>query len=389
MWLNDPPVFASKWRNRRQQEDSLLNFTFEGETYDNEMDLTSALLLQDEAAKRFLYRGIFTDFFKARNPALADKIIDITENRETAGNEDLGLAMFLHHLNSVKNPICPIYWRSESFSNIGDIAKAIFNGKSNRDNTIAMLKDGFLSWKLKNTPGINDEEIKTIELVESVTTKYPELGYYSLMYCCDPGVVVKPDSPDALFRQITANVNKWYTTAQKLLEDDNGLAYFVSLGFKKPVLSLKNKIGNVFISDNLDPMPNLILLYLLFEASCDDKEYVREHFINYGPFSYLNWLKNNLSLYVLHSQSARDVEMSIKGVDINSGMSINELTKAFSSLRQYLLNGFLPKFQNNYLLPYIGLDVQNEITTMNTHAYFIGDFYGITVPVGYLKTLGR
>jgi len=388
LWLSDTIAFFEKWRNRHRQEDSLLNFTFEGNTYDDEVELTEALLAQDEAAKRFLYRSIFTEFFKSRNPALADKIICITENRETATNQDLGLAMFLHHLNTVKNPVCPIYWCSESYNAIPEISGNIYKNTADKGKIIAMLQDKFLSWKLRNTQGMDEKLIQTADYVESVAGEYPELGYYTLMFCFDSGEIKKPDSPDALFKLLISDISTWYSRAKALLEDDRALAYFIGLGFKDNVLSLKKSLGKDFISDDSKSISNLTRLYQLFEGVCDDKEYVREHYINYGPPSYLYWFKNNITLYTFHTQAAKETERNIKNININKNMSINDMYSSFGSLRAFIYNDFMTKFQNNYLLPYIGLSVNNEITTANTHAYFVGDYFGIPVPVGYLKAIG-
>jgi hypothetical protein len=49
-------------------------------------------------------------------------------------------------------------------------------------------------------------------------------------------------------------------------------------------------------------------------------------------------------------------------------------------------------FQNNYLLPYIGIRAKEEttgITAKYTHAFFAEDFYGISVPVGYMKYINK
>ena len=70
-------------------------------------------------------------------------------------------------------------------------------------------------------------------------------------------------------------------------------------------------------------------------------------------------------------------------------MSISDIFASFSSLKQYLKD-FMPLFQNNYLLAYIGLRTDKDtsgIATKNSDAFFAGDFFGISVPVGYLKSI--
>jgi len=96
-------------------------------------------------------------------------------------------------------------------------------------------------------------------------------------------------------------------------------------------------------------------------------------------------------MYSFNSSKAKEIEKQIKNIKISKKMSINEIWETLKSLRVILLNDFMKLFQNNYLLTYIGLHTNEDtagITTKNTYAFFAGKFFGINVPVGYLKTIG-
>jgi hypothetical protein len=68
-------------------------------------------------------------------------------------------------------------------------------------------------------------------------------------------------------------------------------------------------------------------------------------------------------------------------------MSVKDICASFSSLKQALAD-FSAEFQGNYLLDYLGMpDGRGGITTVNTHCFFAGDFFGIRVPVGYHKSV--
>jgi hypothetical protein len=97
-----------------------------------------------------------------------------------------------------------------------------------------------------------------------------------------------------------------------------------------------------------------------------------------------------LSLYSFNSAQAKEIERQIKNIKIDKKMSLDKIRESFMSLRAILLNDFMRLFQNNYLLTYMGIRTgkdTNGITTQNTHAFFVGDFFGTHVPVGYIKAI--
>jgi len=252
-----------------------------------------------------------------------------------------------------------------------------------------MLVDKFLSWKLKNTKEeINAETINALIEIEDISVQYSQLGYYAFMYRFTPTADIKSTTPDEIFKGLAENKSKWHKNAEKAVTDDIMLANLVNAGCKNSVLTFKKEYKGKFISD--DGISDLMLLYQLFESTCKDKIYVREHYLRYGPQSYLYWFQQNIDLYSFNSGNAIAIKTRIKNLNIDTEMKIKELFTACVSLRQYLKD-FMPLFQNNYLLVYIGLGSGAEsagISTRDTHAFFAGNFYGISVPIGYLKSIG-
>jgi hypothetical protein len=392
LWINNSQSFVSKWEGKLKHEDEDLpfGFNFEGKFCNNEAELTDAILNKWEDAKRYLYRKHFVGFFQQRNPALADKTVDIVESRETALNENLGLSKFLHYLNTTnKMPKCPIYWNGTTYLKISDISTAISTGKVDENSITSMLKDKFLSWKLINTKeSTSQDTIDVIKEIEDITTEYPQLGYYTFMYKFVHGTDKKSRTTDEIFREITEKGDDWYKVAKELVNDDMFLASLVHSGCRENVLAFKKRCTGKFISD--DNTSDLMLFYQLFEGICENKTSVREHFLKYGPQAYLYWFQQNLNLYSFNSVNTKVHEKQIKGVKIDKEMGIDDISRGLTSLREFLKD-LWPLFQNNYLLTSLGLRTEKDtsgITTNNTHAFFAGDFFGINVPVGYLKTIG-
>jgi serine/threonine protein kinase len=390
--VNDSQSFINKWEGKLKHEDEDLPFAFnfEGNICKNEAELTDAILNKWEDAKRYLYRKHFVGFFLQSNATLADKTVDIVESKETALNENLGLARFFFFFYTTDKTLkCPIYWCGKTYEKLSDISTAITAKEADENSITAMLRDKFLSWKLINTKESTDQDtIAVIKEIEDITATYPQLGYYTFMYKFAPGADKKNLTSDEIFREITGKGDNWFKAAKELINDDMFFANLIHLGYKKNVLAFKKEYTGKFISD--DNNSGLMLFYQLFEGISKDKVKVREHFLKYGPQAYLYWFQQNLNLYSFNSADAKKNEKQIKNVKIDKGMSIEDISRSLLSLQEFLRD-FMQLFQNNYLLTALGLRTSKEtegITTTNTHAFFAGDFFGINVPVGFLKTIG-
>ena len=390
LWLNDPNSFERKWRNTIVDgfESTSREFNFEGNKYKNRPQLTEAIQKNWTKGKQYLYSGTFKGFYDAEDPTLAIKAHDIVEDKVTALDQDLGLAMFLHFLNTTENPDCPIYWCGQSYDKLSDISTAISTEKADEAKIITMLKSKFLSWKFKNTKDALEETIKVLQEIEELTDKHSQLGYYFFMYSCATDKDKNKKTSDDVFKELTKDENKFYEKASQLLENDKIFAFLAYLGYKDTVVVLKDTIKGTFISN--EGYSDLFRIYRLFESICKDKTSVREHFLKYGDQAYIYWLQQNLSLYKFNSTEAKKNETEIKSVRIGKELTIQENWNGLSTLKKHLKT-FLSLLQNNYLLTHLGLSTSqdtNGITTNNTHGFFVGKFYSITVPVGFLKSIG-
>jgi len=392
LWLDNPQAFMGKWADiirQQRNEKPLLGFPFEDKVYNDETELTKAMLEKWDKAKEYLYRGHIKGFFQQKNPSLANKAYDIVE-KEATHNQDLGLAMFLHYFNTTDKPNCPIYWHGKAYEKLSDISTVISDGKADESKIVTMFKDKFLSWKSSNSKeSAGEYTIDVIKDVEDITAAYPRLGCYTFMYIFAPAKDKKSLTSDDVFRKLTKNNTEWYEKVRKLFNNDETFAYLISIGYKKQILDLKTASTATSVSDVNSP--GFTLLYGLFESICKDKTAVRKHYLQYGPWAYLYWLHQNLHLYSFNSAAAKDIERKIKNVKIDEKMSVADMSKGLLSLSE-ILKDFMPMFQNNYLLTLLGLRTSQDttgITTKYPYAFFVGDFFGINVPVGYLKIINK
>jgi hypothetical protein len=339
-------------------------------------------------AQRFLYNGTNYYFFAPRNPDLAEKINEIIKSQQAADNQDLGLAMFLHILNGND---CPIYWQGKAYNKPADIAALISRSEADANSITAMLQSGFLSWKFQNNKkSVSPKNIDAIVEIERLAVQHPQLGYYAFQYRFAADSAKDSGAADNLFRKLMARGHNWQARIEEMLRNDKDFAYLYCHGFKQNVLDLKRTLSGRPFS-HTDKESDVMHIYRLFDSICKDKAMVREHYLRYGSLAYLYWLQQNLNLYSFNAPDAQRIAKRIGSVEINNGMNIDEIYNELLRLNMGMAE-FMPLFQNNYLLPYLGFRTVQEttgITTRYTYAFFAGEYYGAAVPVGYLRAIGR
>ena len=325
LWVKDSKSFIAGWKHKRVQDidASSLDFEFDGKICNSESELTEAILNKWEDGKRYLYRHRFRDFFSPRNPTLADKADNIVE-KDATHNQDLGLAMFLFYMNTTKNPSCPVYWDGKKYEKPSDISTAIYK-QEDESSIIKMLSDKFLSWKFSKTKEIfGDNFVDNILEIENITSSFPQLSYYILMYTLD-STKENNITVDEFFRNLSKENNP-------LLVNDKAFAYlYAVLGYKEDVLSTKNGLKNKHITGN--NISDVELLYELFENICNDKTFVREHYMNYSLNAELYQTYKNLNMA---SFCCVDAKKKIGRLKLNAEISISDLRNNFALLVQYL-----------------------------------------------------
>ena len=340
-WLKDSKSFVSSWSDKLNQgyESITTEFKFKDRICKNKNDLTEAMLDDWEYAKQLLYKGgeknsAIINYYSKEEPNLSLKAINIIEeDKDTVNNQDLGLAKFLHYLNSTEEKPCPIYWIGKTYNSIEEIIKEVSSGKITEQNIIKMLQDKYLSWKFMNTNGVSANIITSIKEIEeiTITDKCQQLGYYTFIYRFTLQEKKLKTNPDIIFKDLTRINENILKINVKSLSDDKMLAHLVDMGWKNNIIGFKkNCIGKFSLENGIS---DLLLFYQLFEGVCEDKKYVREHYLQNGPQANIYQNIKNIRLDIFVSMIAKE---RIKNLNINSNVSINDLYNNFMSFKQYL-----------------------------------------------------
>ena len=400
LWLNDSKKFYEKCVAGLERTNTVGRwkepFSFEETDYWNENDLAAAMSSKWAEGKRYLYRGQIEYFFRW-DQTLNNRVDKIINETPTAKNDDLGLAYFLHYLQRGRN--VNFSWCGREYKNLSDIANDIANSferKETNQDIVKMLQGEYLSWKYRENlklPNITPDVIKVLEndlegilAVEQMSKNYPLLAYYYAMF--QWGEKIRPNikSADELFVEMTKTPALFYDAASSLGHDDFALASLADLGYRGQVAELKDKMGH-------NARENIENVYTMFETICNNKSAVRSHYYQYSPDSYLFWLKNNLSLYTYNTDDARNMKVKIEQIIFAETLPLHEIKDRFRTLKGFFSVGgdFERRFQGDFFIACLGLtkgkDLHGEITATHADAFFIDEYFGQEVPIGFTKYL--
>lgn len=390
LWLKDPALFAERWGNRNWFADEIpFDYLFDGKEYHNKTELTKAFLEKWDLARDTFYRnGVqnskFLRLLVITNHPYEEQVSKILQEQQNDRTNrfdlDLGFAQALHFFNSDGENSCPVYWFGMEFKTLSEIAVAMAEKSEQQQVFIRLIRSRFLSWKLQNTPGYDNEQaIEEIQKIEDISQKYPKLAFYLLMYRLAPDGYFKTVTADDVFAELASTSDGFYSGVKQLLEDEKELARLINGGFESEVFEFKERLSNDFLT-------NVTHLYILFEGICQDKKVIRNHYINYGPLSYTYWIQQNLDKYSFKTNAAERIADNIKSVVVSDEDSIQVLAKRLTSLKAYCKD-LKEDFQNDLLLAYMALDNDKAVTSRDIDAFFKLEFYGTQVPVGYIRHL--
>ena len=386
LWYSNYKEFERKFKD---QKDKRPKKSFEINYFNtickSEEELSAVMAQNWEYAKRDLYRdrfNILPSFYSSYDATKGNAIGDVIEAKETAQNQDLGLAKILH----IINPKGPLYWKGVTFRKSTEISVAIANKAVSKDDIISMLMSGYVSWKLENTDGVAESEIHKVKNIEIIAAQEKDLAYYYAKYVFSPADEQQDylglKTIDDIFAYVTKDPMDFNQRCMHYM-NDMMLAYIAFRDNKDTVLHFKN------LMSNSDEKKNAQLSYALFGQLCQNKIAVQACYINYGPYSYLTWLRKNLDLYCFNSSAAEVIRTRILNTQLSSSENIKNLTKEFIYMED-IMKQFMKLFHNNVLLAYMGVGNDKEtngITSHNSDAYFLEEYCGMLVPVGYIRYL--
>ncbi|MBQ5328358.1 MAG: protein kinase [Oscillospiraceae bacterium] len=390
LWLGDSKAFEheNKYTIRNNKKDEkIISFVFEDKTYTTQKELAEALSLNWKKAEPYLYRGgvrnsVLVNSFSSINQSLAIKLGDIIESEATATNYDLGLAKAIHYIDENG----PLVWRGKQYYKLSEISDAIKNNEVTENDIVSMLASNYVSWKTRKNKIHDENQIGVIEEIEEIAKSHPSLAYNLVKYCFALNVNEQSYKglmdPDEIFNMVTRSVKKFYDEINSILYDDDMLAFVAFLGNFEIVKKYKDNCSGVIRND-------LEYFYRLFEVITDDKKSVRDHYIKYGPSSYLTWLQANISLYEFKDSKGKTVKDKITSISFDSNMKIDAISEKFFKLKEYEKD-FKNMFQGNILLTYLGLsDEKKSIVSNNSDAFFVDEFIGISVPTGFVRFINK
>jgi len=281
-----------------------------------------------------------------------------------------------------------IHWDGQVFGKISDIALYMGTQNSVDKGVLKLFESKFLSWHISKLIEANKGDITKLKDIlaivtdiEDLTESQPNLAYYYAgLILLPPDKKVQKVSFDRYFKDISVSATKFYESCGKILIDDKELALFAYSSSKENILKFKKVLSRLkFLSD-------VNALYYFFEATCEDKVSVRESYYKMGPYSYLYWFKNHLSHYNFLTPKARQLRDIIEKYIFSAEIDIKEQERVFLALNQNLQD-FFTIFQHNIYLQAQGILDKKEITSTNSGAFFIEDFYGEAVPPLFLYEL--
>ena len=343
-WLNDVKLFQKNWKSKLQKgyETASASFQFKEHKCSTKAELTDAMLSDWEYAKQYLYKGgeknsAIVNYLSKEDQNLSLKAIEIIEeNRNTVNNQDLGLAMFLHYFNTTDDKPCPIYWNGKTYNKLEEISKEISSNNADENSIIKMLENKFLSWKFTNTKGTKEETIETVKKIEEITVKEKckYLGYYTLMYRFSQKEEIENITADKIFWDLTNKKEDWQKTVEQSINNDKMLAFLFNLRYEKHIIEFKEGCTGNFYSEN--GYSDILSFYKLFEGICESKEYIRDHYLKYGPQAnlynqYITLINRDLNSFV-----SNDAKKNIKNLKFNLEMCISDLYSNFMLFKKYL-----------------------------------------------------
>ena len=387
LWLKSPLALKRKFENKTVNQKNNFEVVFKNQTYHDKKELSKGLALNWEDARTYLFRGgvnnsALVSAINKYDNGLAHDIMGAIEENDSKERYDLGLAKTLYYICGEN---APLYWKSYQFGSLSDVSKAIFNNEVSVEYIESLLLSKYISWRMEKR--VDDSTLQQIRKIEEIAEKYPKIAYYIAMYAFNNGEYISQGyngkkSLREIFLMDAKTIVDFYELATRTIKDEKLLAYLCSSGYWMQAIKYRDSLTGKLEQD-------LERWYIMFESICQDKKHIREHYLLYGPKSYLYWIKENIKLYEFNTAKAVQVKNNILSIEFFQEDTILELAKKLNSLDEYVKEMKL-LFDDNILLLHLGLSNKNsEVSSNNSDAYFLAEFCGYEVPMGYYRYVKR
>jgi serine/threonine protein kinase len=381
-WIEDPLKFRYKYESFLAK--SKISFNFERKVYTDYRSLSEALIKDWDKAKEYLYTGTMEDSFARYDETLRTIAHRITESGVTWKNQDLGLAQMIHEIY----PEGSLGWKGITFDSSNDISKKLIENPSIQPDLIKMLNFKFLSWYLRKNPNHDFPDIVKIEKLEDLSSTHKEIAIAQMLFTFSSDESVKnykgAKNVNEIVQILFREPKNLLTTLGSINTQYELWGFLCYLGFSDAVKQYRSRLQTTS-----DLFNQLRIFYDFFDDICEDKSIIRKAFIEYGPYAYLIWLKDNINLYDFHNDEARRIKKSFTSLNIDSTIEISTMVSTFEKLNE-VYKDFERLFYNNRSLYRIETNKSKKpISSEYEFAYLHSGFFGIMrVPNDFAEKMG-
>ena len=424
-WLADDKSVAHNIPKYNSQSIYRNPFIYNGkECWDND-EVFTVLASNWEYAKQALYTGGLKNFFATIDFSLSTKIDEIVRFYSRASAQysaelqhDIGLALFLLHLNNYKK----MAWQGIVFNNLFDLSEVINNSvfeQSSHHNektttsffhmlSTDLVRMWYEKLQEKSQSKVDDGILKAIEEIKrnSNSNQYT-IDMYRFEQNVNKFNWSNSYAVNLAYFLFTSDVNNIEIDnctdieqiARKIVEHQESASWYLNFLIENPAfcaflyrLGYGEHLHNI-IRESIDTHSRAENMFdFIFTKINDDKlkaDFL-QCYLNYGPDSYLVWTQRNVDLYCFNGNRANEVLKEIKDVSFNAD-SINSIREGNNKLKM-AIGKLREMFVDNAFLTVVGLlgnKFEDGITSKHLKAYWHAEFLGKEVPIGFIYDLEK
>ena len=358
----------------------------------------------DEAVK-MLYRGMFFDYFKNKDQALASMAKDLAEEQYPGGNTDkshdgdTALFCFLRAMY----PMGEFVWRGKRYASLSEIGNAA-QLQENADSMAGFLSDRLLSVWLDNSEGLTGADASTRALIREIED-LSQKKTYSPIAVAWLGFAFGRKKSCSWKETSIANVSdfvKKATTSPQFFYGEGGtmdllrhrnrqsvelFGLICSFGYKEHLLKMLVKK-----KDTDETKSSLLFVFLESLAGKDASlvDTVRRSYLKYGPLGYLGYTRMLVSKGIYTGTTLEDekVLQEVKNFKYERPptLAIDEESAELAKL-QKPVTYIKDHLQNNPYLAEIGIFRGKTMRCSQADGLFCCTFLGAEVPMGFSKRM--
>lgn len=403
-WLTNP---LYKVENSSLKDDSVKWHTpFQGSNKNeyiyNERDLYNWMSSNWEEAKRRLYEGDIERHFQINNEAyIRSRTRKIREEECPNPVLDSDIGLFKLCLEIYQESDTPLIWKGKSWNDLQSLANEILANDSSifyED----IFKNNLISYWMKII-GLADKNEKIVSEIENIE-KNASINssvacyWFAFLFASDKSLLVD----GSVYTNVKELLQYIISSAKKLYQSNVGIKYILDINVSSKMYGFlcsggKDGTGIAeyimqYISNMSDKVDEKIhLFFCLLEQIGEtfmDKEFiedVRKAYLKFGPYGDVNYalyIVKNFDYYYSDVKYGENIIESIRVYDEIKIDKVSIMGKKMMDAKK-LVDKLLSNMQNNPILAQTGIFQKKDIKCRNLQGYFIYEFLGRNVPLGY------